>query len=223
MDGVPVDAFLLEEAIVLVHDFPQCLEVALGVIGKLVLVDAGCAEQQGGEEEKKMADGGFHRQGGSIAPSEGDAVGVLVVFEVVGFHLPVFTEVAHAEGGAPQLEVKGEVVIELWGAEGRGAHDVVVVVAAGEDLVVRLSVVGREGHADEGQGHVVVQGEWVAPGAQLPGEACGGVDAQRDACLCRIVAVAGVIGSAECAVDGTSGEQGQPWSSPVPAIHPSEP
>ena len=38
-----------------------------------------------------------------------------------------------------------------------------------------------------------------------------------------IVAVAGVIGSAECAVDGTSGEQGQPWSSPVPAIHPSEP
>ena len=45
---IPIDIFLLEEAIVLIHDFPQSLKVAFGVVGILCLGDtrAECHQQQ---------------------------------------------------------------------------------------------------------------------------------------------------------------------------------
>ena len=42
---IPVDRLLREEAVVLVHNLPQCLEVALRVVGKLVFFYACSAEK----------------------------------------------------------------------------------------------------------------------------------------------------------------------------------
>ncbi len=50
--GVPVDAFLFEEAIVLVHYFPQGLEVALGVVVESLLGDTG-RQQEGTQEQQR--------------------------------------------------------------------------------------------------------------------------------------------------------------------------
>jgi hypothetical protein len=46
MDSIPVNVLLTEEAVVLVHDVPQRLEVSARVVAVLLLIDAGSEEQE---------------------------------------------------------------------------------------------------------------------------------------------------------------------------------
>ena len=51
VNGLPADAFLGEKTVVLVHDTPQSLEVAIWRVGELVFVNAACKEEKRKEEK----------------------------------------------------------------------------------------------------------------------------------------------------------------------------
>ena len=58
-DGIPVDALVVQVAVVLVYQAPQGLEVADGAVVVFLLADAGAEEEEKeGEEERKL----FHCQ-----------------------------------------------------------------------------------------------------------------------------------------------------------------
>ena len=67
-----------------------------------------------------------------------------MLLEVVDVCLLYGSEISDAPRGACQTEVNGEHLSERWRGTDGGGHDVMVIIALREYLVVSLSVVGRE-------------------------------------------------------------------------------
>ena len=81
-----------------------------------------------------------------------------MLFEVVDLQLLVVTQIAHGKGGGlPQMPSHRKLLTERRGRDERGGHDVMVVVAQGENLVVRLSVVGTEHQTAERQVQLIAE------------------------------------------------------------------
>ena len=80
-----------------------------------------------------------------------------MIFQVVDLGLPEVTQIAKAQGGAAEREVECKHLAERRRAAYGCRNDVVVVVAAAENLVVRLAVVGAEHHADERNAQLIAQ------------------------------------------------------------------
>ena len=59
MDRVPVDTFLLKEAVMLIHDLPQRLEIAQRRVFIHILIDAR-RERQGKKQERKQPQNLLH-------------------------------------------------------------------------------------------------------------------------------------------------------------------
>jgi hypothetical protein len=53
VDGIPVDILFREEAVMLVHDVPESLEVAAGIVVIFLFLDAGGKEEEREEESER--------------------------------------------------------------------------------------------------------------------------------------------------------------------------
>ena len=89
-------------------------------------------------------------------------MGVMMLFEVVDFGLLVVAQIANAELRRDVSPREGNVERERMAQGGcctdSGRHDIMVVVAPRENLIVGLSIVGGEHQADQGGGQFVVKG-----------------------------------------------------------------
>ncbi len=119
---------------------------------------------------------------------------IKVLLQVVHVLLLVVTEVADAHGklrtdGIEQGQLLAEVGCRN---EGRG-HDVMVVVAQGEQLVIRLSIIGTEDDTDQWQVGLIAQHCRVAEEPEGIGSLCRRHDLKPQTPLNGIISVAGVV------------------------------
>ena len=79
-------------------------------------------------------------------------MGIYMRFEVVHLGLLVMAQIANAEcPGSSGIPVDGQLLAQVGGTNEGGRHDIMVVIALTEYLVVGLSLVGTEHDADEWQ------------------------------------------------------------------------
>ena len=78
-----------------------------------------------------------------------------VLLEVVDLCLTHIAHIAQAQSRAAKGDVESEELAQRRSATDGCGHHVVVVVAAGENLIIRLPVVGREHHARERHRHLI--------------------------------------------------------------------
>ncbi len=108
-----------------------------------------------------------------------------------------------------------------------GGDDVAVPVALCKEVVVALSVVGREHGAEDGHAGGVLQGEVLTADAQLIASLEEKAEADGDAPLSGVVAVLRVVGSCHGGSGGESGGEGEGARQAVvevavPLVAPSE-
>lgn len=155
-------------------------------------------------------------------PTDDESMRVLVILQVVGAHLSEVTEITYSENGMEEREVEREQLMELQCVERRGTHDVMVVVASGENLVVTLSVGRRESQSYKRQTDFILQCKGMRRLAEVPSGYSRWSYGERETCLCGIVAVARVVHSSDSAVNYSSETQmelsGQKVAVPMPAI-----
>ena len=161
---LPVEAidllFVVEEAVMLVDDAPQGLEVSLCGVRVFLLVDA----RREGEEGEEGDEDVFHDILLIDDDADEEAMYIHMLLQIVNSGLLVVAQIADTDGDPlASTPVERQLLTEGGGADEGRRHDVVVVVPEGEDLIVRLSVVRAEHHASEWQVQFVARGEVLSP------------------------------------------------------------
>lgn len=134
-----------------------------------------------------------------------NVVGVGVVADAVPFGLHQLGGVAYAEAFvSAQRNVEGEEMAHGGCVDKVGKDHVVVVVFQREDFVVGLTVHGREGNADEGDGEAVGGFPPLSFDGEVVGGFAGEVNHQVESALCGVVAVSVVVDAASVGRCGKS-------------------
>lgn len=123
-----------------------------------------------------------------------------VLLEVVDLCLTHIAHIAQAQSCAAKDDVESEELTQRRSATDGCGHHVVVVVAAGENLIIRLPVVGREHHARERHRHLIDSLARRAANSEAPRRRCRRREVYRQTRLCGVVAVARVVKEADVKV-----------------------
>ena len=138
-----------------------------------------------------------------------EGVGVCVAADVVHLRLLVVAQIAHAEGCPSYRDVEGEQLTHRRLVMQGGEPYHLVVVAQGEDFVVRLLVTRGEHRSHEGDVHLVTYGEGPSSDAELVERHRRGGEVDVCLGLCRVVGVARVVDEAQVPVAQSAHEDTQ--------------
>jgi hypothetical protein len=155
--------FIIKETIVLIQDFPQCLEVACGgIVGEAILLANARRAQQEEKEWEKYLDGKSLIHGGHrltiklltqsiflfdtiemlhIAYKE--CVGVVMIPQTAQLRLAIIALIAHTEGVTEERKVDCQQVLKTQCiAKTRGPQVLGTKGIFGEHLIIGLHILG---------------------------------------------------------------------------------
>ena len=126
-----------------------------------------------------------------------------MILEIIDLGLLVVAQIGQAQCPAgAEVPVDGCHLAECGGRDECGGHDVVVVVALGKYLVVRLSVVGAEHYSDQRQHQPVADREWLTGYRKVVSGLGAGHDVDGCAGLGGIVAASHVVHKSQVGICG---------------------
>ena len=226
VDGIPIDAFEFEEAVVLIHDSPQILEVVTPRVVVFRIAVATGKKQQGCQEEKE--DILFHTLPELIectavlvrildaTSSEGDELlheadhermGDDMIVNPVDIRLIPAADVTEAHRHLADGKIHRQIILHRqFVMERAELHDAGIIPEV-EYLVVGLSVMRREEHAGEGNVGLQADDERKLSNPCLPDAESRNIQIGIDLSRCGIIAVARVIDETAHGMNGRSGEK----------------
>ena len=125
-----------------------------------------------------------------------------MTLKTVDMRLLDIAEITESQGClAADVDVGHELMAHGGRRDDGAGHDIMVVVATFEYLIVRLYINKREHHTCERQLHLVAQGGIASEEAEAVGGGTRGHKIERESCLGGVIAVVGVID--ESNIDGS--------------------
>ncbi len=130
----------------------------------------------------------------SLDEANHDIVGNDVLLQRVDLRLLIVAQIAQREGeGATEVAAQRELLAERGRADEGGGHDIAVVVALAENLVVGLPVVGTEHQPHERQLELVAEHPLPAEEREAPRGNARRHDVECETSLCRVVGIAAPV------------------------------
>ena len=124
--------------------------------------------------------------------------------QLVNLCLLIIAKIANTEGRVTNREIKSKLLAERWGRYRRCDNKIMIIVVTSENLVITLSVIGRECQSKKRYLHFISQLERKISKTETVGSDSIRSDIHLSVSLCRIVRITHIVKETESCINSST-------------------
>ena len=124
--------------------------------------------------------------------------------QLVNLCLLIVAKIANTEGRVANREIKSKQLAERWSRYRRCDNKVMIIVVTSENLVITLSVIGRESQSKKRYLHFISQLKRKISKTETVGSDSIRSDIHLSVSLCRIVRITHIVKEPESCINSST-------------------